>query len=327
MSITGDRLGIEMAKPRIVHLTLAKCGSQWVRDVLCAPEIVDCTGVPYSGVTFNLPSAGEFEIPPGEFSGPIFGMSQLEWHGFKSGGDKAIVVLRDPRDRLISLMYSILYSHGTSARGDSYIGYMKSKLFQLKTDSERVAEMIGEVQFWRHFYLTWATAGSDDTYVVRYEDLVKDQRTEFEKIIVWLGWKVPSETLDYVVKKLSFTERSGRNAGVEDVSSHYRRGVAGDWKNHFTREHGQLWNDLYPEFLTLIGYENDNIRWCQSLPKKDSPICHSPDSQVEILTKRNRELERDLFEKETEIRNLAQTCSERLELINQQSRQLDTRSN
>lgn len=311
-----------MSKARIVHITLAKCGSQWVRDVLCAPEIVHRTGMPDSGVTFVLGTMGKFEIPKGMFSGPIFGMNRVEWQGFKSPGDKALVVLRDPRDSLVSLLFSVLYSHGAN----SLVDYVRSQLLEMKGDSERITRMIGDVGYLTRFYLSWAIGYEDDAQVVRYEDLIQDQRSGFGKIIDWLGWQVPNEVMDCVVERLSFKARSGRNPGEADVSSHYRRGISGDWRNHFTREHGRLWEQLYPGFLASIGYEKNN-GWWESLPEENDdfePLLINP---IEMLTKRNQEMENELFEKEREIRNLAQICNERLELINQQSFQLKALSN
>ena len=306
-----------MNKGRVVHITLAKCGSQWVRDVLCSPEAVNCSGIISSGAAFTLTRMGRFELPKGMFSGPIFNMNRVEWQGVKSTGDKALVVLRDPRDRLISHLFSVLYSHGAEVSVD----FDRSQLTEMKGDSERITRMIGEVAHLMRFYLTWAIDGADDAYIVRYETLVQDQRIEFGKIIDWLGWQVPGELLNSVIERLSFKTRSGRNPGETDISSHYRRGIAGDWRNHFTRDHGRLWESLYPGFLTSICYEKNND-WWESLPKKNDNFESSHINPIEILTKRNRVLERELFEKECEIRNLAQACNERLELINQQNIQL-----
>ena len=47
----------------------------------------------------------------------------------------------------------------------------------------------------------------------------------------------------------------GRKEGEENVSSHYRKGVAGDWKNHFKPEHVERFKELYGELLLKLGYE------------------------------------------------------------------------
>ena len=51
--------------------------------------------------------------------------------------------------------------------------------------------------------------------------------------------------------------QSGRRPGEEDVTQHIRKGVAGDWLNHFTRASAELFNDLAGDVLVTLGYEQD----------------------------------------------------------------------
>ncbi|EAW38817.1 sulfotransferase domain-containing protein [Lyngbya sp. PCC 8106] len=50
----------------------------------------------------------------------------------------------------------------------------------------------------------------------------------------------------------------GRKPGQEDVKSHNRKGVAGDWKNHFEEKHKQLFKEKYGSLLVQLGYEQNN---------------------------------------------------------------------
>jgi hypothetical protein len=47
----------------------------------------------------------------------------------------------------------------------------------------------------------------------------------------------------------------GRKRGVEDTTSHYRKGVAGDWVNHFTPEHAEGFVARFGDLLIRLGYE------------------------------------------------------------------------
>jgi hypothetical protein len=47
----------------------------------------------------------------------------------------------------------------------------------------------------------------------------------------------------------------GRRAGAEDTRSHYRKGVAGDWVNHFTPAHVEAFNQRFEGLLPTLGYE------------------------------------------------------------------------
>ena len=50
----------------------------------------------------------------------------------------------------------------------------------------------------------------------------------------------------------------GRPAGAEDTRSHYRKGVAGDWINHFTPAHTEAFNERFGDLLVKLGYEQDD---------------------------------------------------------------------
>jgi hypothetical protein len=47
----------------------------------------------------------------------------------------------------------------------------------------------------------------------------------------------------------------GRRAGAEDTNSHYRKGVAGDWVNHFTPAHTEAFNARFGDLVVKLGYE------------------------------------------------------------------------
>lgn len=306
---------------RVLHITLQKCGSQWVRDVFSAPELFRFSVLSYSGVAFNLQTTGCFEIPEGEFSGPVYNMCPAEWQVLKCPGDKAVVVLRDPRDRLVSHLFSLLYSHQANTLTEN----RRSVLSGIQSHHKRIELLICFTDIIR-FYLTWSNYAEDDAFIVRYESLLQDQFGAFRRILDWIGWPVPDDVLQAVVERLSFKNRSGRSPGETDIFSHYRRGIEGDWRNHFSREHGRLWESLYPGFLTKIGYESSDDWWL-SLPEevgKTTPVLLSNandidpaigNERIEILTQRIKRVEKQLDQKEQEIKTLTKACHERLELI------------
>ena len=47
----------------------------------------------------------------------------------------------------------------------------------------------------------------------------------------------------------------GRDRGVEDARSHYRKGSAGDWSNHFEPVHVERFKHSYNDLLLTLGYE------------------------------------------------------------------------
>ena len=52
----------------------------------------------------------------------------------------------------------------------------------------------------------------------------------------------------------------GRKRGQEDVKSHERKGIAGDWANHFSPRVAAAFRSRYGSLLVATGYEKDE-RW------------------------------------------------------------------
>lgn len=68
---------------------------------------------------------------------------------------------------------------------------------------------------------------------------------------------IPHALLEEIIEQHRFERLAGRKRGEENVQSHYRKGVPGDWKNHFGAQHVRAFKDQYNDLLLKLGYEND----------------------------------------------------------------------
>lgn len=69
------------------------------------------------------------------------------------------------------------------------------------------------------------------------------------------------EDVPAIVDRHRFSQKAGgRERGVEDAHNHYRKGVAGDWRNHFEPVHVEYFKRNYNDLLLRLGYETDP-RW------------------------------------------------------------------
>jgi hypothetical protein len=90
---------------------------------------------------------------------------------------------------------------------------------------------------------------------VRYEGLLHRPGVEIGRLLEFLGVDPAEETARRCVEAASFEKLSrGRKRGEEDPSSFFRKGVAGDWKNTFTRRDREIFDVEAGELLTRLGY-------------------------------------------------------------------------
>ncbi|MEZ4700857.1 MAG: sulfotransferase domain-containing protein [Rhodothermales bacterium] len=69
---------------------------------------------------------------------------------------------------------------------------------------------------------------------------------------------IPAELLRRILDKKSFQRMSGgRKKGEEDVKNHFRKGVHGDWRNHFTPALLDAFKARYADLVVKLGYERD----------------------------------------------------------------------
>jgi hypothetical protein len=93
---------------------------------------------------------------------------------------------------------------------------------------------------------------------VRYEDLLVRPNEEVERLLGFLGVDTDETLVEHCVGSASFQRLSkGRRRGQEDPSSFYRKGIAGDWKNHFSQEDRRVFKEEAGELLIRLGYEDD----------------------------------------------------------------------
>lgn len=200
-------------------------------------------------------------------------------------------VIRDPRDVIVSGYFSHRYSHPTS-RWFELIEH-RSKLEKLSKDEGLLLEMEFSRRFLEEMY-TWNYSLSN-VYEIKLENIVNDPYNEIIQACYFLGIvneptfkerylyllamslnralektgniidfkmpknKIPEERLLRLIYKNQFSRKSkGRNLGEEDKKSHYRKGVSGDWKNHFNQEHISVFKEKYNKVLLKLRYEEDD---------------------------------------------------------------------
>jgi len=221
----------------------------------------------------------------------FYDVSYAQWKRASAPGDRALVVVRDPRDIIVSWVYSAAYSHFSNRN----IRTIRPVLLDLDQRG-RLRIALHAFCSWAPIYHSWAqlvrVGETQSEYFTTYERLIERSYEEFRNILAFFQLDVPSERLHDVLKRHSFEARSGRPQGQSNVLSHYRRGVAGDWRNYFDREFGELFEGALPGLLTDFEYEQ-SAKWYESLPASLPAVGEAeqiPADEIALLQADNRQL-------------------------------------
>lgn len=174
---------------------------------------------------------------------------------------KGFHVIRDPRDIAVSSYFSHLHSHPTSDW--EALVLHREKLQQVSKDRGLVLdiEFIHQDVFKR---LEKWDYQNPHIMEIKMEELTRTPDNIFPEILDFLGIpakKFPRRKLKKILHKKRFSVMSGgRKPGQEDEKNHFRKGIAGDWKNHFNEDHKKYFKEKYNDLLIKLGYEKDD-KW------------------------------------------------------------------
>jgi hypothetical protein len=228
----------------IIHFSMNKAATQYVRGLLerSATEIGMVTvGLGEYAFHTNFPYLDDLSVseiekyqylfkPTGYlysvFGGMIEGISDLEKY-------LVVLMIRDPRDILVSEYYSYGYSHAVPLkRGNKYDKFMKMRRMarQLTVDEYVIGESDRLYNTYQR-YIRLLVNRYPLVYVTKYEDMTSD-------FGVWLG-----NLLDHCELKVSsgllrsfFEESKKLQPKKEDVYQHNRKGMPGDYREKLKQE-------------------------------------------------------------------------------------------
>jgi hypothetical protein len=200
-------------------------------------------------------------------------------------------IVRDPRDIVVSAYFSHRFSHKEVA--SEIVEYRRA--LENMTDDEGLlyvidhrAEQFREMGTWDY--------NQPNVLEVRMEDIIENPYKGWLEIGSFLGFlddskfvmtrravhflnrtmrgieiktkrriglpilmnRLPAERLLGIVWDHDFKKMAkGRKPGEENKASHYRKGVSGDWRNHFKPQHIEYFKQKYNPLLLKLGYEVD----------------------------------------------------------------------
>lgn len=274
---------------RLFHLTFYKAGSQWVRDILTDPRLIEYSGHTLAASGIDLQSSPWPHFSPGQIASPLYSSGSGEWRLVATPVDRAFVVIRDPRDIVVSLVYSVSLSHTPTP----ITLLLRDPIANASSRNKLQIGMFLLAQ-WAEYLRSWNRAPEfDNVLLARYEDLIAGLPAELARLFSFLHWNVPQSVINAIAQDNAFAARAARPAGQENLFSHRRKGIAGDWRNHFNRDLARLFEEAFPGLLTELNYESQND-WWQSVPaalpelKTDPVLQHA--NLLSVLAEFEKEL-------------------------------------
>ncbi len=243
-----------------------KCATTWIGDILS--QVCKIIGLEF--VNVNNPSMFDHDLYSFVLKNNIDFLAYINAdlkHVKELDNIKGFHVIRDPRDIIISAYFSHLNSHSTV--GWPALLAHRERLINTSKDQGIFLEMEFNRNVFENLY-DW-NYSQPNVLEIKMEDLIQETSNSFVKVFEFLELmeestqknrkKIPVRELQAVIFNNRFSiKANGRNTGSEDVKSHYRIGIAGDWINHFNSEHKEYFKKNYHYLLLKLKYE-ENVDW------------------------------------------------------------------
>ncbi|KAB5513302.1 hypothetical protein PHYPO_G00249660 [Pangasianodon hypophthalmus] len=187
-----------------------------------------------------------------KLSAPRAFISHMPYHlmpfTFFRSKAKVIYIIRNPKDVVVSYFYfhqmaSFLHDPGT---------------FEEFTDSF----LAGNVMFgkWTDHVKSWRNPDLGDRILyITYEEMIQDLRGVMERVLCFLNRQLSEDALNRVTEQCQFKTMKQNKMSNYSLASpklmdnskspFLRKGIAGDWKNHFSPELEAKFNAVICEEL------------------------------------------------------------------------------
>jgi hypothetical protein len=161
---------------------------------------------------------------------------------------RKIMVVRDPRDMLVSRYYSTKYSHGFSARGTAQYSQLMHQLIEDgKMDIDEYClyySWIVNADYFIHKFII----EDKQTLVLRYEDFLYEKEMLGCSLCDWLSIRVSQQRISTIVAAYS------RLPETENPNLHIRQAHPGDHLRKLKPETISALNGVLGAFIRKFGY-------------------------------------------------------------------------
>lgn len=232
-------------------------------------------GYPKSGTSWLGALMGSYlDLPhPQNYSMPIAMGAVLQNHWlYHERFPPSVYIVRDGRDVLVSLYFYQMQSIAQArhprqaARLDTRFRHYLGKGYDPNDVSTNIArfveaELADPIAYrgasWPEHVRSWCVEERDRVVVTTYEALLDAPELELGRVMTRLtGQEAEPGRIRSALAAHDFSA-TGREPGHEDRSSFQRKGIRGDWRNHFTFDAAEVFEHYAGDELRRLGYERD----------------------------------------------------------------------
>jgi hypothetical protein len=249
-------------RPSILHFSFNKAATQTVKRIL-----IDCGRL--NGLTpaclhdyafkHSMPYLDQLELRQMEAFAHVFkpaGYIYTVFGGMIEGIPfferfKVVLVIRDPRDILVSGYYSIAYSHAIpdGEKKDSILLRRANAL--ASSLDEHVLKNSANLLAIFEKYERCLFSKYPDVHVARYEDMVKDFPAWLDGLLFSCGLEISQSVRSDLIKTHELHRPNGEN-----IHKHLRKGMPGEHREKLRKETVKKLDQIFQNQLARFNYHN-----------------------------------------------------------------------
>lgn len=243
-------------RPLIAYWGQHKSGSNWIHQI--TGRVARKLSMKYARFSRPLEFDGDLSNYRDKHGLKCVSWVNAEYTKIKDVEWKGYHVVRDPRDVIVSAYFSHVKTHPTE-------NWPRLAEFRPKLQAASKEDgIMMEFDFIKDVFRRLENWDVNDAraLTLRLEDISQDYVTKFREAFEFVGFfdlGLSDKLFLMIMEEFSFEKMSGgRKKGEEDTDSHYRKGVHGDWVNHFTDQHKDYFKEHHNDLLVKYGYESDD---------------------------------------------------------------------
>jgi hypothetical protein len=165
---------------------------------------------------------------------------------------RTVVLVRDPRDMIVSLYHSLQQSHripdGAEAGGQPHFMQRAREQARRSTLDEHCLHSVNSYAAQFEAYLSQGLLWRENVAVYRYEDVIFRKREWIEDMCRWFGWSVPERRIATALERFDIVPEKA------DPTRHVRQVKPGNYVDALSPESIRMVNGRLGAYMRIFGY-------------------------------------------------------------------------